>query len=305
MRKIFSTDEIGVRDKFRSWQEISRELLPPFEMRQLGEGVFHARWETAAIGGLLVSSTAFGAHRTTTNSSTIRQNEKQSKLVIAFRFEGAARCRQYDRALVEQPGSLTVLDNNAPLDLEFNTPMRSLRIELPRERLECTLGPARLFAALPIDSELPGASLARTFFGELARVNDKLSPELAERMSNVGVDLLIAAVSERMAQETSKPIQSTVLVQRAKVYVEANLGDPELDPPQLAAAVGVSLRRLQELFHERGQHISDYIWHRRLEAASKRLTDPGCVHISSACCPMAVVSRARPISPGASRTATA
>jgi AraC-like DNA-binding protein len=34
------------------------------------------------------------------------------------------------------------------------------------------------------------------------------------------------------------------------------------------------------LFHARGQHISDWIWHRRLEVATKRLTDPGCVHLS-------------------------
>jgi AraC family transcriptional regulator, positive regulator of tynA and feaB len=53
-----------------------------------------------------------------------------------------------------------------------------------------------------------------------------------------------------------------------------------LDPPQLAAAMGVSLRRLQELFHERGRHISDYIWERRLEAAARRLADPACAHLS-------------------------
>ena len=44
--------------------------------------------------------------------------------------------------------------------------------------------------------------------------------------------------------------------------------------------MGMSLRRLQELFHERGQHISDYIWHRRLEAATKRLVDPSSVYLT-------------------------
>ncbi|MVT78859.1 helix-turn-helix domain-containing protein, partial [Bradyrhizobium cajani] len=35
-----------------------------------------------------------------------------------------------------------------------------------------------------------------------------------------------------------------------------------------------------ELFHEHGQHISDWIWQRRLETAAKRLADPGCRHLS-------------------------
>ncbi|XYD12195.1 helix-turn-helix transcriptional regulator (plasmid) [Methylobacterium sp. NMS12] len=83
-----------------------------------------------------------------------------------------------------------------------------------------------------------------------------------------------------MAQEVPRSIHGNVTVQRAKAYIEANLGDPTLDPPQLAAAMGVSLRRLQELFHERGRHISDYIWERRLQVAAKRLADPACLHLS-------------------------
>ncbi|MHB2211516.1 hypothetical protein [Methylobacterium sp. CM6257] len=77
-------------------------------------------------------------------------------------------------------------------------------------------------------------------------------------MASIGVDLIMASLAERMAQEVPRSVHGNVTVQRAKAYVEANLGDPNLDPPQLAAAMGVSLRRLQELFHERGRHISDH-----------------------------------------------
>ena len=41
----------------------------------------------------------------------------------------------------------------------------------------------------------------------------------------------------------------------------------------------MSLRRLQELFHESGRHISDHIGERRLEAAAQRLADPACPHL--------------------------
>ncbi len=99
-------------------------------------------------------------------------------------------------------------------------------------------------------------------------------------MASIGIDLIVASLSERMAQEVPRSVHGNVTVQRAKAYVEAHLGDPGLDPPHLAAAMGLSLRRLQELFHERGRHISDYIWDRRLETAAKRLSDPACAHLS-------------------------
>ncbi|QGY05157.1 AraC family transcriptional regulator [Methylobacterium mesophilicum SR1.6/6] len=41
----------------------------------------------------------------------------------------------------------------------------------------------------------------------------------------------------------------------------------------------VSRPRLQELFHERGHHASDWIWTRRLTVAAQRLTDPASVHL--------------------------
>ncbi len=99
-------------------------------------------------------------------------------------------------------------------------------------------------------------------------------------MASIGIDLIVASLAERLAQEVPRSTHAAVTVQRAKAYIEANLSDQTLDPPRLAAAVGVSLRRLQELFHERGRHISEYIWGRRLEAAAKRLSDSACAHLS-------------------------
>ncbi|WP_370693875.1 helix-turn-helix domain-containing protein [Methylobacterium sp. NEAU K] len=141
------------------------------------------------------------------------------------------------------------------------------------------LGSARLYTALTVRSDLGSTALAMRFFQELIRVHRQLAPEAAGRMASIGVDLIVAAIAERLAQEVPRPLHGTVVVQRAKAHVEAHLSDPTLDPPRLAAAMGVSLRRLQELFHERGQHISDWIWQRRLEDAAKRLADPGCAHL--------------------------
>ncbi|MCL1753622.1 hypothetical protein L3X18_23320, partial [Vibrio parahaemolyticus] len=86
-------------------------------------------------------------------------------------------------------------------------------------------------------------------------------------MSSIGVDLLVASIAERLAQDTPRNLAGTVIVQRAKAYIEANLGDPTLDPSQLAISMGVSLRRLQQLFQEQNRNISDWIWKRRLETA--------------------------------------
>jgi AraC-like DNA-binding protein len=74
--------------------------------------------------------------------------------------------------------------------------------------------------------------------------------------------------------------QGDSIVMRAKAYVEANIKDRTLDPSRLATAIGISLRRLQELFAERDLNIASYIWQCRLEVAAKLLEAPGSGHLS-------------------------
>lgn len=280
MRKLFSTEHLSARSRYRTWQEITREHFVPTEQRKLGDGPFAASLEYADVGPLQLTRSSFGALRTEGTPLTIRQHGRQDTLAVIIRLAGKGHVGQYDRTVVQRPGDLTVLDSNAPFVMEFPSSAASLLIRLPREKLERMLGSVRLYAALTVSGDLPGTTLARTFFDELVRVHEGLSPDMTERMATIGVDLLVASIAERMAQETPKPLQGTVIVQRAKAYVEEHLGDPTLDPPRLAAAMGISLRRLQELFHERGRHVSDWIWTRRLEVAAQRLADPGQVHVS-------------------------
>ncbi|AWN45491.1 AraC family transcriptional regulator [Methylobacterium terrae] len=280
MRKLFSSDDTPSPKRFTTYLDVVRSRFVPAEITPAGDGPFRATIEGVDIGSMLLTRSAVGAHRVEATPLTIRRHCKQGTLAVVIRLSGTAHSRQYDRAAVQQPGDLTVFDRNRPLIYEYPGPTSSLLIELPRERLEGPLGAAPLFAGLSVPGNLPGASLVRTFFDDLIRVNRQMSPDTAERMIRIGADLIVASLAERLAQETPRPLQGTVIVQRAKAYVEAHLGDPTLDPPQLAAALGVSLRHLQQLFHERGQPIADWLWQRRLEAAARRLSDPGHAHLS-------------------------
>ena len=192
---------------------------------------------------------------------------------------GTVRADQNDRSSTDATGDFAIRDTNTPWTIEHRGYSEVLAIAVPRERLERVLGSARIFAGLTVDGQLPATTLARSFLSNLVREGARLPPQAAERMAGVGIDLIVASLAESLAREVPRPVHGSVVVQRAKAYVEANLHDLTLDPPQLAAATGVSLRRLQELFHARGQHISDWIWHRRLEAAAGRLADPGFLHM--------------------------
>ncbi|MCJ2055237.1 helix-turn-helix domain-containing protein [Methylobacterium sp. J-048] len=278
MEALFSTEGLNPLQSFRRWREALVGRGVPLEQARLDDGPFAAKLEAARVGPLLLTRVSHGAMRSEATRGLIQRNGKDGTVVVIFKLAGRSTRSQDDRSSVQQRGDLVVIDHRQAAH-ESSTDSQSMFLELPRERLEGVLGSTRLYTSLTMGGDVASTALTVKFFHELARVRDRLDPDSAARMASVGVDLIVASIADRLAKEVSRPLHGTVVVQRAKAHVEAHLGDPTLDPPQLAAAMGVSLRRLQELFHARGQHISDWIWQRRLEVAAKRLADPGCAHL--------------------------
>ena len=280
MKTIFSALGEQSNVNFQRWRDAAVDRLMPAELYRVDDGVFRGQLEGTDLDALLITRSMFDAVRVESTPATLRRNDKRDTLAVTVKLSGTSMCDQYGRQAVVRAGEIMVLDRASPSIRQTTGSSRSLVLEIPRERLENLLGNARQFSVLTVGADLASARLVTTFLDTLLRVEGTLTADAATRMSAIAVDLVAASIAERLAREVPKALHGTVVVQRAKAYVEAHLGDATLDPPQLAAAVGVSLRRLQELFHEHDQHISDWIWQRRLEAAAKRLTDLGCRHLS-------------------------
>ncbi|MCJ2120462.1 helix-turn-helix domain-containing protein [Methylobacterium sp. J-001] len=279
MKLLFSTERLPIKSRFERWLEMLEEQRLPLEQEQLDAAPFEAKLEIATLGPLTMTRVSEGPLRSEATPSAIRRLGDEGCISVGFTLAGMTKVQQRDRATAQRQGDLVVIEHQ-PTVMTTSPGNQSLYLKMPRERLESALGPARHYAALTIGSELATATLAMSFFVELSRMHYQLDAATAVRMGSIGVDLIVASIAERMARDVPLPLSDSVLVQRAKAHVEANLGDPTLDPPQVAAALGVSLHRLRDLFRTRGQHVSDWIWQRRLEVAADRLADPACAHIT-------------------------
>ncbi|MCJ2055239.1 helix-turn-helix domain-containing protein [Methylobacterium sp. J-048] len=278
MKLLFLSEKLPINKRFTRWLELLEEQRLPLEQKQLDAAPFEAKLEIATLGPLTMTRVSEGPLRTEATPSAIRRLGDEGCISVGFTLAGERTVQQRDRASTQRQGDLVVIEHQ-PAVMTTSPGNQSLYLKMPRERLESVLGPARRYAALTIGADLATTTLATSFFEELSRMHHRLDPVTVARMGSIGVDLIVASIAERIAQDVPLPLSGSVLVQRAKAYIEAHLGDPNLDPPQLSAAIGVSVHQLQELFHERGQHVSDWIWQRRLEVAADRLADPACAHM--------------------------
>lgn len=107
---------------------------------------------------------------------------------------------------------------------------------------ESFLGPARLYSELTIGADLARTASATGFLTELMQVSRCPAPDAAERLASMGVGRRRphrGGSRDRMAQEVPRSMHGNATVQRAKAHVAADLGEPGLDPPPPAAAVGM------------------------------------------------------------------
>lgn len=281
MQTLFSTDGVPQRDRFRLWRDICEDRLVPMAQQRLEGGAFQAVIEGCQVGSLGFTKFSLqNLHAATTPQMVRHPDNKTDRLFMSLVLTGSVKALQNDKSAVSTTGDFSIRDTNAPWTIEHSGYSEVLAIEIPRDKIESIIGPARHFAGLIVGRHLPVAALARSFLCDLARTADQLEPHSAERMAAVGVDLIAASIAERMAMESPKSLRGSLIVQRAKSYISANFSDPRIGPAEVASAAGVSLRQLQMLFRENGDNIAAWIWQRRLEMASRRLSDPGCSHLS-------------------------
>ena len=278
MKVLYSTDPVAEKVRFRRWRETIIERVMPLEISEVGAGPFSGRIEAAQVGGLTVNRITTTGIRTELTKPAIRRSEIRSTITVALQTSGAMTFSQADREVTTARGDLVVLDRQ-PSSIVAPEGGQGLFVEIPQERLERAIGPAKLYSRMRVPGELATTQLALRYVQQLLEVHRKMEAGQAERMGSIGVDMLIASIAERLAQNIPRTLHGTVVVQRAKAHIEDMLHDPALSPADLAAAIGVSLRRLQELFHDRSQNISDYIWERRLAVAAQRLREPKAVQM--------------------------
>ncbi|MEO0939887.1 MAG: helix-turn-helix domain-containing protein [Pseudomonadota bacterium] len=179
---------------------------------------------------------------------------------------------------VEQPGVSTALrsgemmvwDASKPCRFEAPEQIEKTTIFLGREMLRRVSGQSELRLGR-IDTQQGWGklllarlqSLGAALPGFDADGFDKLALSLADEVAQV-------------ARVTPRPLISPRSVLRARIerVMEAGYDDPDFGPPDIAAAVGISLRYLHALYSDTDTSVQSRLLQLRLTAVARDLRDP-------------------------------
>jgi AraC-like DNA-binding protein len=196
---------------------------------------------------------------------------KNAFVGVLFNLSGRLRCRYLcGGEFMLEPGQLVIWERETACAFEVMDPHQHLYLLLPRDRIPPRLGDvaARPCGALPAG---PGSGLLAVAAEQLRAINRELD-ELSDAGLAIAcrsvVDILDSAVArapERRSFNASRLIG-------VRQYIEDNLDDPGLCASTIAAAHGISVRTLQQLFADAGTTVGSWIRDRRLKACYRALS---------------------------------
>lgn len=203
--------------------------------------------------------------------------------VVSIPLSGCLSVTQNGWSADLEPGRFTIVSTTRPFSarirpaahrsefaaLHVRVPGALLRRRLPQLDDHC----GRELAMLP-----GSPRLMLSLFEVLLAQGPFLPAERIERFGDTLVDA-IAAVAETLIErsarrpEPSSSLQRTL--QRAQAYINAQLGDPDLDPARVAAHCGVSTSYLHAAFAAHApMPVAQLIRESRLQACREAFADP-------------------------------
>lgn len=174
-------------------------------------------------------------------------------------------------------GALALYTSARPFRVHIGASRRGarlLRVHVPRSLVQL-LSPRleRLEAqAVPVDRGV-GALLA-DFLRQLYAESPSYAEADLPRLANLVVDLLTAALADRLNETGPSAVAESTLMPRIIGFITEHLDHPELSPPAIAEAHHISVSHLHRLFRAYDTTVGRVIRAQRLERARHDLGDP-------------------------------
>ncbi|MDT0318826.1 helix-turn-helix domain-containing protein [Streptomyces millisiae] len=201
-------------------------------------------------------------------------------LQLSLTVRGQMRLAQSRNEVAFGNGQLVLYDSSYPFD-GFALPGREEAVgqivaQLPRRLVP--VQPDRLTALLStaLPSDWGFGEMLRRFLVQVTTRPDEFGPADGPRLATVFIDLLAAAIGQRLdeATEPSADRHPHALYLTVRDFVRAHLSEPSLTPDAIAVAHHVSTRSLHRLFQRHGTTVAAFVRRERLERARRDLADP-------------------------------
>ncbi|SDA35195.1 AraC-type DNA-binding protein [Methylobacterium sp. UNC378MF] len=266
-----STDDVPQQARFEYWEHTCRDLIGDFEFTDYKVKDFHAKFSMLSVDNLTIGHYSGSPHAMDRRKSHIKSVDNDSYLVI---LQSQRRFNlshgPYQQSTL---GGISLLDNVQPFLGAHPEGLDIINVFIPRTVLENAIGPVKHAVGLSLDPAQTTFPIILSYLQSLIEHSTFLTPARKARMAAVAVELIAAGFGERMEQDPPQSLSGAALLYRAQAFIADHIGAEGLSMEDVAAALNMSVRRLQEVASAENISLMDWMWERRLQLAHAKLAD--------------------------------
>jgi len=279
MDMVFRTDDVGVSERFSYWSDAVCTSYTKLSCDTEHQQNF--------IGGIALkkfanfgSSKVWGSGQVVQRSaSDITQYDDESVL-LSFQIKNQCEVRQDGRSTVIKPGEFAAYRSSDPYRLRLCDDFQQHVIQIPHCALLKRLPNIDRITARSVSADV-GAAIyfsIRKIIGLGPSSNEVMRACLEETV----VDLIATGLASLDEGQAKLRMSGQKILMRARDFITKSCNRPNLSRTDVSEAVGVSVRRLNELFAKENSSIQCEIREARLQSICADLTDPRLTHVAVA-----------------------
>lgn len=276
----YATSDLPGHQQLEFWNEVICRQFTELECRA-GSGRAYSgslsTWDMQGLQISMVSAEASSVIHTKKLVSATREDTYLMHLQVA----GTSLNQQDGKQARLAPGDFTFCTSTQPYSLRFDHSIEMLVVKIPAPLLQkYALITNTDFLGAHFSGSDPIAASLSTLIQTTWHSADRFQKEqtLSNRMSESVLSLLAVQLElqggTRYA-EASLSANQSVLLMRAKRFVQDNLFDVNLRPSTVATALGISDRYLRLLMQREGHTCASYILDERLGRVAAALLKTG------------------------------
>ena len=271
---LFSTTDVPEHQRYAYWQDLICDVLVNLDCTVVERTRFSGSIYNQKFAGLQLSTMV------SDQMSLVRSRERiararEDEFLVAFEGRAQSFGAQDGREAVLETGDFALFDSSRPYDVGFKPGFQHFVLKIPRSALLGRLGSPHALTGTRIRGDSGAGRLASHFFRSLQQELDGLDQIEADRLGQIGLDLLAAALASMAAPRAlHETATRTAWIARIEVFIESRLSDPTLSNKTVASALGISPRYLNMLFAGEKRSVERWIWEQRLRRCHLALADP-------------------------------
>lgn len=270
MFEVLSTRQLAPMERLDYWNDLIASTYQGMTVDS-DRSCFDARLAVWKLGDLQMVR-PFSPPAIVQRHANRATRQTDQSLVVHLLTRGRALLEQRGRRVELVEGDMVICAAEEFYSFDANQTHEMMVVEFNRATLVARVPQIDDLVARQISGKLPGTRLVKRYMSSLWQEASTDMPTAHWQMhATILGDMIAACLEGSKAAATAEPSHGHRLLAQVESIIAENIGDCDLGPSRIAAAMGLPLRTLQAAASGAGVTLGSMIIRQRLHHAARRL----------------------------------